>query len=125
MTGQRNRSAFGRVVAWIAAYAFILQTVIAPIAAAARVSVADAALSAICAEHAPATNPDSPAGNPDHDSACKLCVACASVALLAPEIPSAAIRQAAVTLRWHATSYPVASKSWLAGKQARGPPSLT
>ena len=117
----------GRVAAWIAAYAFVLQTVLAPVAAAAAKQPAAAAtLLVLCAEHTPAGDQGLPAAPHDHDRACKFCVGCPATALLAPDsFATAAIDPAIVAVRWIPVSHFVADKNWLAGKQARGPPSLT
>jgi DUF2946 family protein len=124
----RHTSAWGRLATLIAAYAFVLQTALAPIAAAAAAKYAatDAELSTICAEHTASGDSSVPASPHDHDAPCKFCVGCPATALLAPDsVPAATAGFAVATIHWHPSNHFVADKTWLGGKQARGPPALT
>jgi hypothetical protein len=126
----RGKSVWARAAAWLAAYAFVLQTVLAPIAAAAatRATPADTAQLVICAEHTQALdqNQNQPVAPHDHDAICKFCVGCPSNALLAPEaFASTAAAPAITPIRWH-VAYPlVPDRDDLAGNKARGPPART
>jgi hypothetical protein len=124
----QGKSFWGRAATWIAAYAFVLQTVLAPVAAAAatQAAKAEAALQIVCAEHDQAAGQSLPAAPHEHDAACKFCVGCPATALLAPDGFVTAVVDLAISgVRWHPISHIVVDKNWLAGKQARGPPSLT
>ena len=116
-------------MAWLAAYAFVLQTAFAPIAAAAatRADAANAAQLAICAEHTSALDQTQPITPHDHDAICKFCVGCpGGAAVLAPDtFATIAIEVAISAVRWHAISHLVPDRDYLASKQARGPPALT
>jgi hypothetical protein len=112
----------------MAAYAFVLQAVLAPIAAAAatRAFPADAAPLVVCAEHAATPGPTQPAAPHDHEAICKFCIACPASALLAPDMfASAGVDFAITPVRWPLVSRFVSDRDFLAGKQARGPPRLT
>jgi len=116
-------------LAWLAAYAFVLQTALAPVAAAA-LTHADAANSAqfvVCAQHANALDQTQPTAPHDHDANCKFCVGCpGGAALLAPEtFVTVAIDVAVSPVHWHAAFHLGPGRDFLAGKQARGPPTLT
>ncbi len=124
------KSIFSRGLAWLAVYAFVLQTVLAPIAAAAATTgaPADAVQLVLCAEHPEALGQDQnqPIAPHDHEVICKFCVGCPANALLAPDaVVSAAVAVAVVPVRWHAASFPGSGRHFLGSKQARGPPTLT
>jgi Protein of unknown function (DUF2946) len=126
----RGKSVWARVAAWFAAYAFVLQTVLAPIAAAAatRAVPADTQQIVLCAEHAQALdqNQDQPVAPHDHEAICKFCVGCPSNALLAPEaFASTAAAPAITPIRWYVASHLVPDRDDLAGNNARGPPAQT
>jgi hypothetical protein len=125
----RGRSIWARAAAWLAAYAFVLQTVLAPIAAGAATTAApaDSSQLVLCAEHSEALDHTQPIAPHDHEAICKFCIGCPANALLAPDTLShAAIISFAITpIRWHAVSHFVSDRDFFAGKQARGPPALT
>lgn len=123
----RGKSIWARAAAWLAAYAFVLQTVLAPIAAAAATVPADSAPLLLCAEHAEPLGHTQPIAPHDHEVSCKFCIGCPANALLAPDTASnAAVISFAITpIRWHAVSRFVSDRDFFAGKQARGPPALT
>jgi len=126
----RGKSVWARAAAWLAAYAFVLQTVLAPIAAAAatRTVPADAAQLVLCAEHAATLdqNQNRPIAPNDHDAICKFCVGCPANALLAPEMVAGAAVVVAVTpIRWQAVSRSASQRDFLGSRHARGPPTLT
>jgi hypothetical protein len=124
----RHKSAFGRLATLIAAYAFVLQTALAPIAAAAAAKVVNAndTLATICAEHSAAGDPSAPAAPHENDAICKFCVGCPAAAVLGPaDVAAGTASFAVTTIHWHATSHFVTDKTWLSSKQARGPPALT
>ena len=115
-------------MAWLAAYAFVLQTVLAPIAAAAatRAVPADAAQLVACAEHAETVDQTQPAAPHDHEAICKFCIACPASALLAPDmLASAGVHFAVTPVHWPLASRFISDRDFLAGKRARGPPILT
>lgn len=123
----KGKSVWARGAAWLAAYAFVLQTVLAPIAAAAaaRTVPADAAQLVLCAEHVATLDQhqNRPIAPNDHDAICKFCVGCSANALLAPEIvASAAVDIAATPIRWQAVSRSDSHRNFRGSKQARGPP---
>ncbi len=126
----RGKTVWARAAAWLGAYAFVLQTVLAPIAAAAatRTVPADAAQLVLCAEHAATLDQgqSQPIAPNDHEVICKFCVSCPAHALLAPEaFASAAIELAMAPVRWHAAFPSDPDHDFLGSKQARGPPALT
>ncbi len=125
----RAKSIWARAAALLAAYAFVLQTVLAPIAAAAtpRAVPADSAALVLCAEHAEALDQTQPIAPHDHEVLCKFCIGCPASALLATDSSShAAVISFAITpIHWHAVSHFVSDRDFFAGKQARGPPALT
>jgi hypothetical protein len=126
----KGKSIFSRAAAWLVAYAFVLQTVLAPIAAAAasRTAQADPAAVVLCAEHAEALDQTEkqPIAPHDHEAICKFCIGCPSNALLAPDtFAGASVHFAITAVRWHAVFAADSNRSFLAGKQARGPPTLT
>ena len=132
MTHRSNtkaRSIWARAAAWLAAYAFVLQTVLALVAAAAatRAVPADTASVVLCAEHTQVLDQYQPVTPRDHEAICKFCIGCPANALLAPDtVASAAEIDFAITpVRWHAVFSSGPDRDFLAGKQARGPPSLT
>lgn len=120
---------WARAVAWIAAYALVLQAVLAPIAAAAatRAVPADSAALVLCADHDLPPDQTQPAAPHDHEAVCKFCIGCPANALLAPDVSTNAvvIGTAVGPIRWHVVSHFVFDHDFLAGKQARGPPLLT
>ena len=120
------KSIWARAIAWVAAYAFVLQAVLAPIAAT-RTIPADSAPLVLCAEHAEALDQTQPADPHNHEAICKFCIGCPANALLAPDPSTEAvvIGLAASPIRWHAVSSFVSDRDFLAGKRARGPPHLT
>ena len=125
-----GKSVWARAAAWLAAYAFVLQTVLAPIAAPAATGTipADAAQLVLCAEHAATLdqNQSQPVVPNDHDAICKFCVSCPANALLAPEmVASAAVVVAVTPIHWQAVSRSASHRDFLGNKQARGPPTLT
>ncbi len=124
----RGRSIWARAAAWLAAYAFVLQTVLAPIAAAAATKTvsANSALLVLCAEHAGALDQNQPIAPHDHEAICKFCIGCPANALLAPgHVCRAGVDFAITPIGWHAASHFVSDRDYFAGKQARGPPALT
>ena len=125
----RGKSIWARAAAWLAAYAFVLQTVLAPIAAAGATTTvpADSALLVLCAEHAEPLDHTQPIAPHDHEASCKLCIGCPANALLTPDtLSNTAIVSFAITpIRWHAVSRFVSDRDFFAGKRARGPPALT
>jgi hypothetical protein len=126
----KAKSIFSRAAAWVVAYAFVLQTVLAPIAAAAatQAAPADSAAIVLCAEHAEALDQTGkqPIAPHDHGAICKFCIGCPSNALLAPDnFASAGVDFAIIAIRWHAVFSPGPDRDFLSGKQARGPPTLT
>jgi hypothetical protein len=127
---RKARSIFSRAAAWLVAYAFVLQTVLAPIAAAAatRTTQVDPAAVVLCAEHSEALDQTEkqPVAPHDHEAICKFCIACPSNALLAPDTFAGASVDFAITaMRWQAVFAADPNCSFFAGKQARGPPTLT
>lgn len=122
----KAKSIWARAAAWLAAYAFVLQTVLAPIAAAAAAIPTDSAPLVLCAEHADAANQNQPVAPHDREAICKSCVGCPANALLAPDtFASASVDIAITPIRWHVVSHFVSNRDFLAGKRARGPPALT
>jgi hypothetical protein len=123
----RSKSVLGQAMAWLAAYAFVLHAVLAPIAAAASGGgPTNAALGVICAEHLDAADPGTPSLPHDVDGICKFCVGCPAAALLTPQGVSTAALEATVSpIRWAQSERFAADKDRLANKQARGPPALT
>jgi hypothetical protein len=123
----RGRSIWARAAAWLAAYAFVLQTVLAPIAAtAATKAAADSAELVLCVEHAAALDQTQPIAPHDHERLCKFCVGCPANALLAPEtLASTSVGFAINAISWHVVFHLVPDRNYLVGKQARGPPALT
>ncbi len=124
-----GKSIFSRAAAWLVAYAFVLQAVLAPIAAAAAPGPvpADTAL-VLCAEHAEALaqTPNPPIAPHDHEAICKFCIGCPANALLAPEmLVGAAVALAVAPIRWHAAFCAGPDRDLLSSKRARGPPALT
>lgn len=131
MTHRSNtkaKSIWARTAAWLAAYAFVLQTALAPIGAAAatRSVAADAAPVVLCAEHGEALDQNQPIAPHDHEVSCKFCIGCPANALLAPDtFASAGVEFAITPIHWHAVFLAGPDRDFLAGKQARGPPALT
>jgi hypothetical protein len=124
----KARSILARAAAWLAAYAFVLQTALAPIAAAGatRTIPADSAALVLCAEHTETLDQNQPVTPHDHEAICKFCIGCPANALLAPEIfASAGVDFAITPIRWRAVFVSGPDRDFLAGKQARGPPALT
>jgi hypothetical protein len=124
----KARSVFARAAALIAAYAFVLQTVLAPIAAAAATKgvSADSASLVLCAEHTASPEQTPPVAPQHHEAICKFCLGCPPGALLAPDtLSSAAVDFATTPLRWHVLPHFVSDREFLAGTKARGPPALT
>ncbi len=122
------KSIWVRAAACLAAYVLVLQTVLAPIAAAAttRAVPADSAALVLCAEHAEALDQTQPIAPHDHEVLCKFCIGCPANALLAPDtFASAGVAFAITPIHWHAVSRLVPDRDFFAGKRARGPPALT
>jgi len=126
--GVTNRGTLRRrVLAWVAAYALVLQSMLAPIVAQAA-GAPDARGSAaleICLDHvvAAADRDQAPALPQQHDEACKLCIACALDVSL--PLHHATMRTVAEAIS--AAGWPVVSQLWLdstrsSGRSARGPP---
>ena len=130
MTNRSNtkgKSIWARAAAWLVAYAFVLQSVLSPIAAAAARPVpADSAQLVLCVEHTEALDQTQPIAPHDHEVLCKFCIGCPANALLAPDtLASAGVDFAISPIHWHAVSHFVSDRDFFAGKQARGPPALT
>ena len=127
MTRACNKSLVGRAAAWLAAYAFVLHIVLAPLASVALGGTpATAGLDIICAEHADAANPGTPAAPHEQDRICKFCVGCPAAALLTPQgFVTAALEPTVSPIRWVRFAPIADDKDRLANKQARGPPALT
>ena len=126
----KAKSIWARSAAWLVAYALVLQTVLAPIAAAAatRTVQADSAALVLCAEHAGTLdqNQTQPIAPHDHEAICKFCIGCPANALLAADTFAGAGVEFAITpIRWHAVFLSSHDRDFLTGKQARGPPILT
>jgi hypothetical protein len=124
----RSKSVLGRAMAWLAAYAFVLHVVLAPIAAAAASGggPTNAALGVICAEHLDTTDPRTPSAPHDVDGTCKFCVGCPAAALLTPQGAATLSLEPTISpIRWAELEPFAADKDRLANKQARGPPALT
>jgi hypothetical protein len=124
----RSKSLLGQAAAWLAAYAFVLHVVLAPIAGAAATGAtpANAALGIVCAEHTDAVDPAAPAAPHDLDGICKFCVGCPAAALLTPQGVTTASLEATISpIRWALSEPFAADKNRLANRQARGPPALT
>ena len=126
----RAKSVWARAAALLAAYAFVLQAALAPIAAAAATKTvqSDPVALVLCAEHAAAAEQsrDQPIAPHDHEAICKFCVACPAKALLAPDtLASASIGFTISPISWHTAFLSGPDRDFLSGKQARGPPILT
>jgi hypothetical protein len=126
-----SRLLLRRAIAWIAAYAFLLQAVLGPILMARVSSVAsDVNQSLIlCSGHAPdigGTTGDIPSQSHDNDS-CKFCLSCGfGFVAGSHEIATAWVEQpVSISVRWSATENPVPDGTKFFGKRARGPPLLT
>jgi len=127
-SGTRGKSIWARATVWLAAYALVLQTVLAPIAASAAANTAatDAALLVLCAEHTGTVGQTQPVAPHDHEHLCKFCIGCAANALLTPDTFATAGAGFAITqIGWHFVFHLGPDRDYLAGKQARGPPALT
>jgi hypothetical protein len=122
----KGKSIWARTVAFLAAYAFVLQTVLAPIAAAAATTTVptDTASILLCAEHGQALDQNQPVIPHDHEAICKFCIACPANALLAPDAlaSAAAIAFSITPIHWQAAARFVSDRDFPAFKQARGPP---
>ena len=121
----KAKSIFARAAALIAAYSFVLQTVLAPIAAAAATKAvpADSAALVLCAEHTASPEQTRPAAPHDHEAICKFCIGCAASALVAPDaLTNAVIAFAIAPIHWQLAPRFVSDRDFLAGKRARGPP---
>lgn len=108
----------------IAAYLFVLQTLLAGVVVTQAAAASTAGLPTIlCAEHtAPA---DSDPTQPSKAPLCEHCVACAvaAVATPAPETPAATILRFAHTAITPAMVDPASSPAWRIGLHtSRGPP---
>jgi len=124
----RGRPIGARAAAWLAAYALVLQTVLAPIAAAAatNAAAADTAQLVLCSEHAGALDRSQPVAPHDHEQLCKFCIGYTASVLLAPDTFAAARADFAISpIRWHVVLHLVRDRGLLGDKQARGPPTLT
>lgn len=120
-----------RAVAWFVAYAFLLQTLFAPLLAAPakwRGADLDASVSELCIHDDQSAAPAGgsvPAGTHDDDR-CQFCVSCVSAVLIAPQAAMVWVEQAhSVSVRWDVVESPVPDDAWLIGERARGPPLLT
>jgi hypothetical protein len=122
-------SVWQRAAAWLAAYAFVLQTALAPIAASAqaRQAAIEAAAVTDCVAHLEQVgNGGEPLGSQhDHDAACKRCIGYVTAAVATPDHPAVLVEFAALTIHWTATGSVVADRDWLDSHRARGPPAMT
>jgi len=122
-------SVWQRAAAWLAAYAFVLQTALAPMAASAEARRAAIEVAAItdCVAHDEAGDRAAvPVGHQhDHDVACKRCVGCPTPAIAAPDNTNAVIELATITIRWIALGHSAPDRDWLGSERARGPPAMT
>ena len=124
---RKGKSIFSRTLAWLAAYAFVLQTVLAPIAAAAatRDVLTESTQVVLCAEHTGAVD-QNPTSTHDHEIFCKFCLGCPAHALIAPEtLAGTGLDFAVTTFRWRAISSFGPDRDFRSSHQARGPPTLT
>jgi len=130
MAGPHRAIPWRRAFAWALAYAFVLQVILAPVAAlaaAARDNLDATAFVAICTEHAVRAGAIDPAHQAaQQDVACKHCIACVSFAVLPPDDAPARTGVVAVTSRvhWVAAAPRASPAPLLSGRSARGPPQL-
>jgi hypothetical protein len=119
-----------RVIVWIAAYALVLQTVLAPLLATPKQmgGTDGVQLFALCLSGHAAVSPastDIPVGNNDLDIHCKLCVQGEPTFAGTPNLGTGWTAATTSTLlRWGVTDNPVAVLADLIGEHARGPPLL-
>jgi hypothetical protein len=116
-----------RAIAWVTAYALVLQAVLAPIVAlaAAAPDARGSAAFEICLDHAlAATDFDQVPGLPQqHDEACKHCIACGLDASLPPDhVITRTVAEAVSDVGWLAVAQPDPDGPLLSGRSARGPP---
>jgi hypothetical protein len=116
-----------RAFAWLVAYAFVLQSVLAPIAvlaAAAPTSADGTSFIEICSGRAPLAAGTDRLNPMQHDAGCKHCMGCIPVALLPPDVvPERLGTVAPVTpVRWFTLTAPDPDGPLLSGRGARGPP---
>lgn len=120
-----------RIIVWIAAYALLLQSVVAPLIASPlnSRSLDGNPLFELCLFNKSGSSPVSggiPTDPRDHDIHCKLCVHGAPAFHLAPRITTAFAEQAvSVSIRWAVIDNPVPDDTRFIRKHARGPPLLT
>ena len=118
-----------RAAVLLVAYAFVLQTVLAPVAAAAttRLVPTDTVPVVVCAEHAQAQDETQPISPHGHMTICQFCLGCLASAFLTPDTRAngAAIALGVTPIRWQAVPRFVSDRDFLAGNPARGPPVLT
>jgi hypothetical protein len=128
--GQRGRLS-RRITVWIAAYALVLQSIIAPLIASPfnPHSIDENPLFELCLVGKSALSPATsgvPAGTDDHDNHCKLCINGGLAFIVAPSTEVGwAVRPIGASIRWAVIDNPVPDAAGFIGKQARGPPLLT
>ncbi|MEH2483694.1 hypothetical protein V1282_007051 [Nitrobacteraceae bacterium AZCC 2146] len=121
-----------RIFVWIAAYAFLLQSLLAPLLAAPSmvhgVGLGGSVFELCIGNNDAALQPTGgvPAGTHDDGIHCKFCVSCGPGFLIAPQIAVARVeRIRSTTVRWAVIGNPVPDDTRFFGKRARGPPLLT
>lgn len=128
MTRPHRTIPWRRAFAWAIAYAFVLQVILAPVAAlaaAAHDSLDATAFVQICTGHPAAADTIDPARQAaQQDATCKHCIGCVSVAVLPPDDDFARAGIVAVTSRidWVAATPRDPTSPLLSGRSARGPP---
>lgn len=126
----KSRLLLRRAIVWIAAYAFLLQTVLAPIVWARVTSVdpdANQSLLILCSGHIPDSGGNERIPSKSYDNCCKLCLSCGFGFVVGPHEPALTRAEQPVSgsVRWATTENSVPAGTKFFGKRARGPPLLT
>lgn len=124
----KSRLLLRRAIVWIAAYAFLLQTVLAPILMARVTSVdpdANQSLLILCSGHIPDIGGNDGIPSKAYDDCCKLCPSCGFGFVVGPHEAALTWAELSSSVGWATTENSVPDGTKFFGKRARGPPLLT